>query len=262
MGSQAALFGATGRTDSAEVLADLEVDYTPVGVAVQMVLALLGNFPRLSVANAILDPSAGSGVWGRAVRAAYDYFGAAHPPMTFGSDTRASERANIRAAYDSAHGLPFAELVDRDTHLSPCLLPRFDAVITNPPFSAFESGWWLDLLRRGWLADRAVVAFLGLSQWGQSQAAEALLREWSPALQIRAGGRIAYRGDGKADAHEHSLWVWSTKHGRCVGPARPRWQVDQLPVLPTSLRRWSPEAVPGTYPIAPELVEQIAEGYL
>lgn len=262
MGDQAALFGASGRSDATEVLADLEVDYTPVGVAVQLLLALVGNFTRLSIADAILDPSAGSGVWGRAVRAVYRYFEATHPPTTYGSDIRASERANVRAAYDSAHGLPFAELVDRDTHLSPCLLPRFDAVITNPPFSAFESGWWLELLRRGLLADRGVVAFLGLSQWGQSQAAEALLREWSPALQIRCGGRIAYRGNGKADAREYSLWVWSTTHGRCVGPARPRWEVDQLPVLPTSLRRWNPEAVPGTYPIAPALVEQIAEDYL
>jgi hypothetical protein len=33
-------------------------------------------------------------------------------------------------------------------------------------------------------------------------------------------------------------------------------------MLPASVRRWSPAAVPGTYPIEPELVTEIRERYL
>ncbi len=93
--TQAHLFGAAGRTDAPDVLAELEVDYTPVAVAVQLLLGLkrwTWDKPR------ILDPAAGSGCWGRAARAV---FGA--DAYLVGVEPRASERANVAAAYDEAH---------------------------------------------------------------------------------------------------------------------------------------------------------------
>lgn len=264
MADQASLFGTAGRTDSAEVLADLEVDYTPPAVAVQMLLSLVDVFPSLLRARTVLDPAAGSGVWGRAVRAVYDHARAAHEgiverqsqPLIFGADARASEIFNLEAAYDVGRIFDFDDLCDA------WLEDLLDLVITNPPFSAFERGWWLTLRDSGMLAERGVVALLGLSQWGQSEGAAALLREWSPVLQIRAGGRIAYRGSGKADSRDYSLWVWAMDHGAPAGFRRRSWTVEQLPVLPPELRRWDSAAIPGTYPIDQALVERVRSAYL
>ncbi|MGA1075784.1 MAG: Na+/H+ antiporter NhaA [Ilumatobacteraceae bacterium] len=63
------MFDGTGRTDDAQTLADMEVDYTPAGVAVQFTLALATLLPWYGRKIVALDPAAGSGVWCRAMRA-------------------------------------------------------------------------------------------------------------------------------------------------------------------------------------------------
>lgn len=254
MADQALLFGAAGRTDDGEVLSDLEVDYTPPAVAVQMLLALIEEMwavgrhgPR------VFDPSAGSGVWGRAARAILG-----EPAFIAGAEPRESERANVVAAHDIGLVCDFDRALALDGPLGGTV---FDLVVSNPPFSAFKRGWWLDLRRSDRLHSGSVVAFLGLSQWGQSEEAAELLAEWSPSLQLRAGGRIAYRGDSKADAREYSLWAWLV--GENERPKRrKRWAVEQLPVLPAELRRWESSSVPGTYPIDKALVERVRSDYL
>jgi hypothetical protein len=48
MVDQANMFGASGRTDSEATLADLEVDYTPTGLAVQIVDQVMRRLPPAS----------------------------------------------------------------------------------------------------------------------------------------------------------------------------------------------------------------------
>lgn len=241
-----------------DTLAALEVDYTPPAVAVQCLIALRTEIDAAGVVwspRRALDPAAGSGCWGRAMRAVLG------PDVELvGVEPRTSEEANFDT-YDAAFALELARFIE-------CVRGRckpFDFVATNPPFSGFapEGFWPLALLEAGLLHAGSIVALLGLSQWGQSAEAVPMLRCWSPVLQLRLGGRPAFRPDGQTDAREYSLWVWSCADGwsRPMG-ARPSWRTVQLPTLPTGLRRWSPSAVPGTYPIAPALVAEIQERYL
>jgi hypothetical protein len=246
--TQAHLFGAAGRTDAPEVLADLEVDYTPVAVAVQLLLGLQKwacEKPR------ILDPAAGSGCWGRAARAV---FGA--DAYLVGVEPRASERANVVAAYNEAHQQTLADFLAGD-HAA------FDLIVGNPPFSAFADFWPGLFLREDIICPSGGVALYGLSQWGQSADASANLRKWSPSFQWRLGGRPAHRANGQTDAREYSLWGWDIEDLHISrDKARPTWMCTQLPELPTAMRRWSPAAVPGTYPIDQALVDEIRTRYL
>jgi hypothetical protein len=251
------LFGMEGRTDAPEVLAAFEVDYTPSAVAVQLVLAL-DELTTLDT-SLCLCPAAGSGVWARALRAVFGPWRGHPTPVIVGVDIRESERVNLaRACNHVAIG-------DIKTLYGTVLDDGLGLVIDNPPFTAFSSYWPTMILDYGWLSPDAVVAFYGLSSWGQSAEAAPHLARWCPDLQIRVGGRIAHRGTGAADAREYSLWVWSVagyRERKRAGLRRPDWRTHQLPALPASMRRWSPAAVPGTYPIEPGLVTEIRERFL
>jgi hypothetical protein len=249
------LFGsAGGRTDSQAVLEETEADYTPEAVVVQLLLALQER--GFGAGGRVLDPSAGSGVWGRAVRAVFG-----SDVHLVGVERRVSEAANLAAAYDD-HAIGEA--------LGPQARPHgpFDLVVTNPPFSAFEEYWPTSFRDRGLLADGAVVAFYGLTQWGQAAEAAEHLRTWSPSSCLRVGGRVGHRGDRRADAREYCLWIWDTEDGvegggyRRGAKWRPGWHTEQLPVLPVDMRHWSPDQVPGTRPIDQSLVDLIRRRYL
>lgn len=253
MTAQAHLFGAAGRTDSAEVLAELEVDYTPVAVAVQLLLTLerdLGPAPR------ILDPSAGSGCWGRAARAVWP------DCVLVGVEPRASEQANVAAAYTFAYHLDLAAFLLRHQEFKH---GGFDLIISNPPFDvAFTKDYWPGLLLdAGLVAPGGRVALYGRSQWGQSIEAAANLRRWSPSWQRRLCGRPAHRADGRTDSCEYSLWGWDIEDlSLARSRPRPEWCCEQLPELPTKMRRWDSSAVPGTYPIEPAMVDEIRRRHL
>jgi hypothetical protein len=297
---QADLFGATGRTDAPEVLTALEVDYTPPAVAVQLLLALRRTLAEMGVIwtpHFALDPAAGSGCWGRAMRAVW-------PDLhLMGVEPRESEAANLRAAYDAA-------MVGRADDIAGKM---FDFIASNPPFSAFGAPslcedadevdgredqrapfWPTSFARRHLLTSGGIVLMYGLSQWGQSADAAEHMRDWPPFLQLRCGGRPQHRGVGTkrwapipksrrvpggpthewrkngGDSREYSGWVWRRadfdriqallKTGKPT--PRPSWQTVQLPVLPAELRQWHPTAIPGSYPIDPALVAEISERYL
>ena len=248
-----------GRTDAAEILTDLEVDYSPEAVAVQCLLAL---FDRLIVPDSIvdvLDPSAGSGVWPRAARVVLGRgrFPQTRPLRIHGVEIRPSEEANLASACDTyAIGSALGPAVRAGA--------PYDLIITNPPFTAFADGGWPEnFAERGLLREDGIVALYGLSQWGQSEAAAEMLRRWPPSKQLRLGGRPQHRGDGKGDAREYCLWVWHEEMRHSAHRSRrPTWSTEQLPVLPADLRRWRPDAVPGTRPIDPSLVEMIRGRYL
>lgn len=251
-------FGMEGRTDAREGLAAYAVDYTPSAVAVQLVLAL-DELTDLDTSRC-LCPAAGSGVWARALRAVFAPWRGHPKPVIVGVDIRERERANLARACDHvAIGdmtKPFYGTVLDD---------GVGLVIDKPPFTAFASYWPTMILDYGWLAPDAVVALYGLSSWGQSAEAAPHLARWCPDLQIRVGGRIAHRGTSAADAREYSLWVWSVagfREFKRSGLRRPEWRTHQLPALPAPMRRWLPAAVPGTFPIEPELVTEIRTKYL
>ena len=261
MTTQAHLFGAAGRTDDDQTLAELEVDYTPVAVAVQLLLALDELADLNGSPGHCLCPAAGSGAFARAMRAVFGPL-----PVIVGVDIRESECTNLRAACDRVYigdVMSLTTLGDFDD---------FGLVADNPPFTAFSTFWPGALLDGQRLAPDATVAFYGLSSWGQSAEAAAHLERWSPSLQLRVGGRIAHRGSAAADAREYSFWVWHTTGGKALDvrrrchtrsrQAHPEWTTIQLPALPTEMRRWSPSAVPGTYPIEPALVDEIRRRYL
>lgn len=244
------LFGEGGRTDDAKVLKAKQVDYTPIPVVLQLLLALFEL--RALTVRRYLDKAAGSGAWGRAMRALCP---TAH---LIGIEDRASERKNVEAAYDTA--------IIGDTERLDSIGAPVDLDATNPPFRAFgvrskddeERGpFWPEMARyRGWLAPAGMAAMYGLSQWGQAAEHQELHRVWCPSLQIRVGGRIAHRGTKAGDQREYSLFVWDMADRR-RNLRRPTWEVVQLEALPDALRFWEPGSVPGTYPVSPELVEQV-----
>lgn len=252
MTTQAHLFGAAGRTDDDQVLAELEVDYTPPAVAVQALLALRDHGFLGDDCRRVLDPAAGSGCWGRAARAVLGPV-----PHLVGVEPRATEEGNL-VAYDAG----FTLALERFVECARGPIKPFDLIATNPPFSAFESYWPTMLRDAGLVAPGGLVVLYGLTQWGQSAQGIANLRRWSPSMQFRCGGRIAHRENGKTDAREYSVWVWDVEDRQRPGRGRPRWSTEQLPELPLEMRRWSPSAVPGTYPIKPALVDEIRRRYL
>lgn len=264
--TQFSLWGERGRTDTDDVLTRLQVDYTPVGVALQLLLALLEIFADL-VTDVALDPAAGSGCWGRAMRAICG------PRVhLIGIEERASESHNLAAAYDEHYiGDGLTSLVRPKR--------RPNLIATNPHFRAFETAWPAEFRDRQILAPGGIVAFYGLSQWGQTLEAAPHLARWSPAMQLRVGGRVGHRGKGTqrlapipqtrrqangpthelrengGDSREVSLWIWTDTPR--TSSRRPSWRTEQLPILPEHLRCWQPTSVPGTFPIEPALVEEV-----
>jgi hypothetical protein len=267
------IFGeATGRTDSPEELKAGEVDYTPIPVCLQVLLALHGY---IALHPRCLDPAAGSGAWCRSMRAVYPgcYIVAVEP--------RESERANLKAAADEVFIGTFEQYLE--THPDP-----FDLIAGNPPFSAFSKHFWPGLiLKHDLLKPGGVISFYNLSQWGQSADGSAHLRTWSPSVQYRIGGRVEHRGKGTqtwtaipkskrklggpthewrdngGDSREYCHWIWyEEERKRCIGMRRPRWWTEQLPEMPIDFRRWDPASVPGTYVVEQALVDIISTNYL
>ena len=247
MADQGTIFGASGRTDDDATLAELEVDYTPVGIAVQIVDQVMRRLPPASTRRPlrVLCPAAGSGVFARAARAVIPGC------SVFWVEPRESEAAGLELAADEG-------IVGRfDPGKLAEYVGPFDLVIDNPPFSWFASAMWCDIREAGLLTDRGVIAFVGLSQWGQGRASRDVLARWWPSLQLRVTGRPAFRGDGKTDAREISAWCWRSRSIWEDGGGAGEWRTVQMPPLPPGLLRWDATAVPGTFEIDATLVEEV-----
>jgi hypothetical protein len=234
------LSAPTGRTDDAATLRKYQVDYTPTGAALMWTISLVREI-QLKPFIRMLDPAAGSGVFGRIARAVWG-----ERVHTTGIDVRPSERENLAAAYDESQICDF--------HKADLRGP-FDLVLTNPPFRAFAEAWWEFLRSRHLLAEGAVIAFVGLSQWGQTRRAWPQIQRWTPAEQHRMGGRLCFRGvtaRGRAahDQREYSLYIWRKGHH-----TRGAWRTLQLPPLPRELAKWTDP--PGLHPVEPALVSQV-----
>jgi hypothetical protein len=270
------LFGGSGgRTDPQEILEENEADYSTEAIAVQLLLALLQPRPRFRPRRA-LDPCCGSGVWARAMRAIFG-----DDLMIAGVEIRESERVNVRNACnrsgigDALGSLPRQLLVAED---------GYDLIASNIPFEGYEHGWADNFRERGLLAPHGIILFYGHTQWGQADNSVPQLEAWSPAEQIRLGGRPQHRGKGTkrwapipkkrrvpggpthewrengGNSLEYCGGVWEADDYR-VG-RQPSLRTRQLPVLPIDLRRWTSDAVPGTRPIEQSLVDLIRGRYL
>lgn len=233
--------GPTGRTDSAETLTALEVDYTPPAVAL---LCLLEILPDLVCARRIVDVGAGSGVWGRCLQALRREGYLPRSVHLQAVELRPSERAGLQLIYDEVQTCGVMDWLTREPSADRW---HEDWAVGNPPFTAFVDGEWPRALLRHFNH----VALLGLTSWGQgSKGANCL----APANQYRLGGRPTFRSGGKADQRDYSFWHW---HHATAGMQPASWPTQQLARLPVELRRWQPEAVPGTFELSPRLVAQV-----
>ncbi len=263
MTQQAFFNEPSGRTDDPATLTKDEVDYTAEGPAILGVMGLRLEMPeRMSRIRRVLCPSLGSGVWARAIAACYPQ----NTPYIVGVERRESEAANALAACDSACIMDFEDFIKLE---EPFRAAPFDLVIDNIPFSGFPRrdkkrridtwGWHIELLRAGLLTDDAIVAFYGLTQMGQGEAAQASMRQWSPMLALRYGGRNEHRGEGTerlakiprkyqvpggpteemrkngGDSREYTMWVWSVadrairlRHQHEVERLTPSWFNDSI----------------------------------
>lgn len=222
----------TGAPDYAR-LKKFHADFTPEPIT-QQALAWLRTSLRGEFA-ALLDPSAGSGVFGKVARNVWPGI------RTFGVEPRAEEEEHLARNYDSFSIDTF------ERHVETRQPTELDLVATNPPFFAFLEivAAFAPRLRVG-----GALMLLGLSSVGQSAEGASVFDQFCPDYQLRVTGRINFRGPGinpetgrkwASDQRDYSWWIWSGPHGRQKPPC---WCTIQLPLLPTHEREW--QTRPGT----------------
>lgn len=231
------------RGELLERLEDYEAFFTPVPVAQQaakrVIDPLMGDDwtrkPR------ILDPSAGSGSYGLAIRRLYG-----SKVELVSIEPREEERENLLRLSDDV----FSGLLQDYLSTSP---EPFDVIIGNPPFSLVYHfvRWSFD-----YGLTKNVVVLLALSSLGQSGAGAKAFRLHRPMEQWRIQGRIGFRGPGVnpktgkkwgVDQRDYSHWLWSGAGGKVPRGMPVSWLTTNLPELPTSQRTWTVR--PGTEPI-------------
>lgn len=164
---------------------DFDFYPTPLHVAVDA----LSFLPTELEATRILDPGAGTGIWGRAARRLYPY---AH---IMGYEVRTeTEKPN---AYDVWR--------HEDFLLSPPF-EHSNLVIGNPPYEyaeQFVRGGLDNLLSGGYLIFLLRLNFL------ESQArVKTLYRDYPPQTVIVRASRVSFTGDGQSNATAYAYFIW------------------------------------------------------
>lgn len=273
-------------------LDETESDYTapePVVALVDYWLRILAPELRRQRGARILDPSAGAGIFGQVLERFL--------PLAerTGVELREEERRHVEANYTVASIADFevwaAELIQARRHYEerqPKRAPwygcadvdpdpralRFDAIVTNPPFSrAFrrdfdkETG---EIVRRAWievchelLVPGGWLVFIGLTQWGQTKEAADLMKAYPPAHAYRFGGRLSFEEHGRTDSREYSGWFWKNTYDqplerRIECASEPTWTTANGKQL--AVRKWKAGSIPGTYPLPFELFAPFQAG--
>ena len=230
----------TGAPDT-DWLRAFDADFTPTPVVVQYLTILRDNCHIRP--ERILDPAAGGGVFGRVARAVWPN---AHIE---GIEPRGDEIGHLASHYDLVHCCTFSQAIE--SRLLSCppgsTVPKFDLIVTNPPFSMWRDfvPASLQLIYDGWLA------FLGLTSWGsRSQDGFDLFESSPPVSQSRIPGTIGFRGPGVnprtgnkwgADTRDYCWWSWHLESGKrkpaFISPHE-RWACENLPRLAGHERRW------------------------
>ena len=150
--------------------------------------AALGLLPRLSDRPAVLDPGAGAGVYGRAVRQQY--------PKAF----------IVGAELRGIMGTPCYNTWYRGDVLTLTPRPAFDLVIGNPPYGIAE-----DLVRFGLasLIPGGQLIFLLRLAFLEGQArGEGLWQEFPPRLVGVLSKRPSFTGNSKTDSTAYAYFCW------------------------------------------------------
>lgn len=195
----------------------------------------------------ILDPSAGSGVFGMVARELYpDAYVVAVEP-------REEEWPHLHRHYDHTFPCAFEEAFAALAAGEP-----FDIIATNPPFSRMRpsddegqarlDGPWLDGLRL-LLRDSSSVLSLLLrtdpfwrtpddADWFYERHADG---RWLrlPQRESKIPGRIAFYGGSGTAPETHSWFTWGKNRS-----SNSVWTAEMLPRLPAEALRW--RVPPGT----------------
>lgn len=166
---------------------------TPPGIAryaVQKLLPVMAG-PRLR----ILDPGAGTGVWGKAARDRW--------PKAFicGVDLPGVPRVPEYSFWRSQDFRSTARTWSQFEHI------RFDVVVGNPPYSMAEEFIRLgcDVLKPGGY----LVFFLRLAFWAGQKRGLGLWRDYPPYEIVPSSRRPSFTGNGVSDQKtEYALFVW------------------------------------------------------
>lgn len=207
---------------------------TPFFVAVQCIEwmhanCLLGQSGRPP--RRFLDPSAGTGIWCRAMRSIF-------PKI---------EIVAVEREREHEHDLKqVADHVIIDTFQPDRLRGQpFDVIATNPPFTGadqFVAGIFANRLLRPAsdyfdeernLRDLGgVLSFLHyLSFTSRSEHMEALVSTLPPTFQLNIPGHVIFVPNTRGDSRSYGHFIWTAK---TTGQS---WRVENLPRLPSQLRR-------------------------
>lgn len=222
-------------TDGMSQRVEREVGLTPTPVvrqglrwAQRMMWKIRGQSIR------ILDPSAGTGVFGKVWRELWP------DAYIVGIEPRNDAADVARRHYDK---MIVADLEAVDLQE----LGHFHLCSTNPPFS-LAYGWLANLLRHCDL-----VVYLHKSAWPtDSDKVDPWARRFPPVREARVSGRINFFGpginpkNGKKWGTDSSVYSWWAMRQDCgeFDRAEIEWPCTRLPLLPAADRRWT--VPPGT----------------
>lgn len=196
----------------------------------------------MAIPKRILDPSAGTGVFGKVCRELWP------DAYIVGFEPRGDAAAMSERHYDRMFSREFDFRIARDAIRG----EEYELAATNPPFSmAYE---WLGYL----LAVSQLVVFLHKSQLTtDSDKVDAMATRFLPCAEARIAGRLGMFGPGKnprtgqkwgTDSVTYSWWAFDfdaliDEHIE-EGVDRTTWPCTRLPLLPPKDRRWV--VTPGT----------------
>jgi hypothetical protein len=137
----------------------------------------------------VLDPGAGTGVWGAALRQVYRH----HTPLLTGIDLRALP---AHPAYDTWLAGNYLT-----TDLGP-----FDLVLGNPPYALAEP-----FIRRALAQTRPrgqVIFLLRLAFLATQERGRGLWADAPPHTVSVCSRRPSFTGNGKTDATDYAVFLW------------------------------------------------------
>ena len=167
---------------------------TPLPFARSALKSIPSNFePKV-----IIDPGAGSGVWGKAARELWkgDPRIIRSNPHLVGYEVR--EEAGRPDWYDGWFYKPYQEMSD-------AAWKDVDLVMGNPPYRYAE-----EFVRKSmaFLRTGGYLVFLLRLSFLESQKRLKLWKEWPLQKVVVCANRISFTGDGKTNATAYAFYYW------------------------------------------------------